>query len=49
MMFIDAILVKVKPRTGHQPAGPSYVAFGVSVNGERDIPGAVGRCRRQNA
>lgn len=44
VVFIDAIVVKV--RDGQVTNEPFYVAIGVTVHGERDIPGDLGRRRR---
>lgn len=41
VMFIDAVHVKV--RDGQVTNRPMYVAIGVTVNGERDIVGDLGR------
>ena len=43
-MFIDAIVVKV--RDGQVANRPIYAAIGVTLDGERDILGPVGRHRR---
>ena len=43
VIFIDAIVVKV--RDGQVRNKPIYVVIGVTVNGERDILGPVGRRR----
>jgi type III secretion system FlhB-like substrate exporter len=45
VIFIDAIVVKV--RDGQVRNKPIYVVIGVSVHGERDILGPVGRRRRR--
>ena len=45
VIFIDAINVKI--RDGSVANRPIYVALGVTVDGERDILGAVGRRRRR--
>ena len=43
MLFIDAIVVKVCD--GQVRNKPIYVVIGVTVNGERDIFGPMGRRR----
>ena len=45
VVFIDAIHVKI--REGQVANRPIYVAIGVTVDGERDILGSVGRRRRR--
>jgi putative transposase len=45
VVFVDAIHVKI--RDGQVANRPVYVAIGVSVDGERDILGLVGRRGRQ--
>src|SRR5690349_7159635 len=45
VLFIDAIVVKV--RDGQVANKPVYVAIGVTVNGERGHPRALGRRRRR--
>ena len=47
VIFIDAIVVKV--RDGQVTNKPFYVVIGVTVNGERDILGHLGRRRREGA
>jgi putative transposase len=41
VIFVDAMVVKV--RDGQVANKPIYVVIGVTVDGERDIPGALGR------
>jgi putative transposase len=41
VIFIDAMVVKV--RDGQVANKPVYVVIDVTIDGERDIPGALGR------
>lgn len=41
VIFIDAMVVKV--RDGQAADKPVYVVIGVTVDGERDMPWALGR------
>jgi transposase-like protein len=45
VIFVDAIHVKI--RDGQVANRPTYVALAVTVDGERDILGGVGRQRRR--